>query len=400
MIETLREAIAAAMRDNQFLQGGAVLMLFGGALAWLRYVPGAVFAWWRRTFTVSLEVRDRQMVDGLAEWMAETGYGKRCRRVSGFIIHLGEEGHPTPVLEPGLGAHWFLSDGRVFRFTHILEEGNAETLGMRTKAVRIETHGRDNEVLRKIVEKALRAALARRRDHQESYINDSYGHWQRMRGALVPRPIDSVVLPESDKAEIVQDATWYLNAREWHVHRGLPYRRGYLFHGPPGNGKSSLIQALSAHFDLPIYVLAFGEKDFADRHLALAMGNVPARAIVAVEDVDKVKLKKSGGVTMAGLLNAIDGSIATDGRILIFTANDIGKIDPILLRPGRVDRTWEIPAPCRETASAMFLRFFDDQAAAQSFGSIVEQNGYRSMASIQECLVSSGSADEAVGRVQ
>ena len=59
------------------------------------------------------------------------------------------------------------------------------------------------------------------------------------------RPIDSVILDEGISEQIVTDVREFIQNPQWYHDRGIPYRRGYLLHGPPGCGKSSYITALA-----------------------------------------------------------------------------------------------------------------------------------------------------------
>lgn len=67
---------------------------------------------------------------------------------------------------------------------------------------------------------------------------------------------------------------------------GIPYRRGYLLHGPPGSGKTSFIQALAGSLSYDICVLNLSERGLADDKLFHLLSNVPERSFVLVEDVD------------------------------------------------------------------------------------------------------------------
>lgn len=67
---------------------------------------------------------------------------------------------------------------------------------------------------------------------------------------------------------------------------GIPYRRGYLFYGPPGSGKSSYIQALAGALNYNLCVLNLSERGLADDKLIHLLSLVPERSFVLMEDVD------------------------------------------------------------------------------------------------------------------
>ncbi|MGH7165065.1 MAG: AAA family ATPase, partial [Nitrospiraceae bacterium] len=190
------------------------------------------------------------------------------------------------------------------------------------------------------------------------YLNDEWGSWDRIR--LVPRrPKESVFLRGEMMDTILADARRFFQDPLWYIDRGLPHRRGYLLHGPPGNGKSTVIQALATELGTPIYVLSLQDPKLTDAMLARALGRVPAGCLVVIEDFEKIRFEPdSTGVTMPGLLNCVDGPMASDGRILVITANMLDPIPDAMLRPGRVDRRWELGLPNAETVQAMAARFY------------------------------------------
>lgn len=67
---------------------------------------------------------------------------------------------------------------------------------------------------------------------------------------------------------------------------GIPYRRGYLLHGPPGSGKSSFIQALAGSLEYNISVLNLSERGLTDDKLNHLLANAPERTIILLEDID------------------------------------------------------------------------------------------------------------------
>lgn len=68
--------------------------------------------------------------------------------------------------------------------------------------------------------------------------------------------------------------------------QGIPYRRGYLLHGPPGSGKSSFIQALAGELNYDISLLNLSERGLGDDKLNHLLSNVMERSIVLIEDID------------------------------------------------------------------------------------------------------------------
>ena len=186
------------------------------------------------------------------------------------------------------------------------------------------------------------------------------------------RSKDSVVLDRDLADELVRDARLFLSRARWYLERGIPYRRGYLLHGPPGTGKTSFCQVLAGELDADLCLLTLTDADLTDTRLAESLRDAPAGAIILLEDVDAVFVDRTGGggdggsggkggrggVSFSGLLNAIDGVASQEGRIFIMTTNHPEKLDPALKRPGRCDVSRQLNYASRLQMRRLFARFY------------------------------------------
>ncbi|EAQ93655.1 hypothetical protein CHGG_01890 [Chaetomium globosum CBS 148.51] len=170
--------------------------------------------------------------------------------------------------------------------------------------------------------------------------------WAVLGKPRLKRPLGSVVLDEGVKEGLVADVKEFLKAQQWYTDRGVPYRRGYLLYGPPGTGKTSFIQALAGELDYSVAMINLSEMGMTDDLLAQLLTQLPEKSILLLEDVDAALANRrqrdpdgySGRtVTASGLLNALDGLAAGEDRIAFLTTNHIDRLDPALIRPGRVD---------------------------------------------------------------
>jgi len=207
-----------------------------------------------------------------------------------------------------------------------------------------------------------------------------------------PRALDTLIVADHVRRRIFDDVREFLGRREWYRTMGIPYRRGYLLHGPPGNGKSTIAHVLASELGVGINVASLPSFS-SDCHLIEVLSRVPAGNVLLLEDVDAAfanRKAESCSLSFSGLLNALDGVAARDGQIVMMTTNHPEKLDPALTRPGRADVTVEIGNAKPAQSAAMFSRFFPESGLAdyaEYFAGAVRAAGSVSMAAIQEHLV-------------
>jgi mitochondrial chaperone BCS1 len=200
------------------------------------------------------------------------------------------------------------------------------------------------------------------------------------------RPISSI-LPPAPIDAMIADAQQFVKSRQRYVDLGIPYRRGYLLHGDPGTGKSSCAYALASVLKRPLCFLSLTNKHVNDEWLIDILSRAPSGAIILVDDFDRfVPSTDNTGVTLCGLLNALDGVVAQTGRIVILVANDISRISDAVLRPGRIDRHFHFNLTAVTDATTLFERFHGSEYKdlfAENFG----HTTVRSAASIVSYLM-------------
>ncbi|EIN11141.1 P-loop containing nucleoside triphosphate hydrolase protein [Punctularia strigosozonata HHB-11173 SS5] len=252
---------------------------------------------------------------------------------------------------------------------------------------------RNNSILKQLVLQAKREYEAESVHRIQIYFADSHGSW-RWTDSRHKRPMSSIVLNPGVKEMLLADAKDFLKSEKWYADRGIPFRRGYLLYGVPGSGKSSLIHAIAGELLLDVYVVSLSSSWINDATLTALMGRVPSRCIVLLEDLDaaftrstsreeegankdkaagpdnqnsgsgssrrrnKEQLSDVNTLSLSGLLNALDGVAASEGRLLFATTNHLEKLDPALSRPGRMDVWIEFKNASRWQAEQLFRNFF------------------------------------------
>lgn len=267
--------------------------------------------------------------------------------------------------------------------------------GSGTEMLSISVVARNNSILKQLVLQAKKEYEAEAVHRIQIYFADSHGGW-RWTDSRHKRPMSSIVLNPGVKEMLLNDAKDFLKSEKWYADRGIPFRRGYLLHGVPGSGKSSLISAIAGELMLDIYAISLSSSWMNDSTLQTLMGRVPARCILLLEDLDaaftrsvtrdqnstgapgggdeesnnkkdnarprrkkdKDSMSDVNTLSLSGLLNSLDGVAASEGRLLFATTNHLERLDPALSRPGRMDVWIEFRNASKWQAEALFRNFF------------------------------------------
>jgi ATP-dependent 26S proteasome regulatory subunit len=237
--------------------------------------------------------------------------------------------------------------------------------------------------------------------------------WDLVEG-YAQRMLDSVILQPGEKEHLVQDIEKFRKSKRRYQHLGIPYHRGYLFYGPPGTGKTSVVSALAAHFGLSIYLINLA--NFNDRSLMKAVKEVASNSVLLFEDIDCMKagnarvpanssanygvletgvvqlqnekeiVADKNGVTLSGLLNALDGFYAPTNVLFMMTTNRIETLDEALLRPGRIDYRMYLGKATERQKLELYRRFFPESSEFEALA-FVEISRAETMAEFQGALL-------------
>ncbi|GAB4846567.1 hypothetical protein Ancab_025573 [Ancistrocladus abbreviatus] len=166
-----------------------------------------------------------------------------------------------------------------------------------------------------------------------------------------PATFEKIAMDPEVKRTLMEDLDRFRSRGEYYRRVGKAWKRGYLLYGPPGTGKSSLVAAMANYLRFDLYDLDLGEV-MCNSDLRRLLIGTASKSILVIEDIDcSTELQSSESlqingadldnkkVTLSGMLNFIDGLWSTcgDERIIVFTTNYKDRLDPALLRPGRMD---------------------------------------------------------------
>jgi AAA+ superfamily predicted ATPase len=231
----------------------------------------------------------------------------------------------------------------------------------------------------------------------EAILVFSGGCWQEsheLYQATQSASFDNLILDESLQRTLRKDFQNFLASRAEYEALGVPWRRGVLLLGPPGNGKTQCLRALTAELGLPTLYVQSLKTRYETEEAMLKKVFERARqlrpCILIFEDLDAMITSANRSV----FLNQMDGFDKNIGLIVIATTNHPESLDPAILdRPSRFDRKVHFPLPAsreRERYMQLWRKKLGARAtwSAEVETKLVQGTEGFSFAYLQELLMS------------
>ncbi len=405
MIDQIINAVREQFQ-NQVFAGGFVLAILGVIAASLRNLPGKLWDYGKRALVVTAVIDSRNdLFNAYIAWLNDLPFGRGSRLFT--VIQDNQdsgaedttEGLPKLLYSPAPGFHLFWYGGRPMWIQRDIAM-NLQVI----ETVKISALFASRRLLEDMLEDVVRRAYARLADHTTLYTIDKWGDSWNLAGARPRRQISSVVLADDTAERLLADVKEFFQRRQWYANLGIPWRRGYLLYGPPGTGKTSFAYALAGELHLKLCALSLTNSKLNDQTIADLLQKTPPRSLILIEDIDAFFIARDKQdnrieVSFSGLLNALDGVAAQEGRIVFLTTNHIERLDRALMRPGRVDKLVELGNASREQLHKFFLRFYPDATGLADQVAGQYRDGTMSPAAIQQALLESTDALDASTRL-
>ncbi len=228
------------------------------------------------------------------------------------------------------------------------------------------------------------------------YVFDQ-GYWHKnnaLHEAIQNSNFDGIILAGELKSRIDEDFKRFFASKETYHSYGIPWKRGALFIGPPGNGKTQTIKAIINSLGIPcLYAKSLASDrgtEHANVHSIFKKAREMSPCVLVMEDLDSMV----NALNRSYFLNELDGFAANEGVMVLATTNHPERLDPAILeRPSRFDRKYyfTLPATAERTAYLqLWNRLVQPQLRISEDGlsAVVEQTDGFSFAYLKEMMLS------------
>ncbi|HEY0770921.1 MAG TPA: AAA family ATPase [Sphingobacteriaceae bacterium] len=402
-IDQIITLVKQQITSNQFLSGGLILGALTSIVYSLRSIPMTI---WNRIerkirFDVTIEQTD-DLYAYLQFWLNHY-YADQLRNVKASFwrvretdgdkvaVSNGSYEKKTALVENTVCFNHYGDTFIIWRYGRLIRISSAKDKMEHASNISALFFERYNisglwakKAIKQILDDAVKFSLELEKKRSQPLIRTNlYEGWETDRQTRM-REIDKIFIQEEQKNAIVNDIQNFITNKDFYRSRCIPYRRGYLFTGPPGTGKSSLASALANLFKRDLYVLNL-KACASDNNFIRNMSYVGHNSILLIEDIDSYfdgrKTESTDRVNFSTFINHLSGVSSKEDLILIVTTNHKEKLDHALLRSGRLDMHFEIGLPTSKEVNAYLSWFY-----SRSISEIHEPIAY-TMADVENVCV-------------
>lgn len=373
MIQEIFDALTGQIHSNQFLSGGLILGAITTFLYSLKSIPLALWRSIQRRVVYKVTIEQSDELYGHLQLWLNHHYKHQLRSVRASYGIQENADHDKTHRKAGSVVYNHYGDAFIIRKYWRFIRISADTERME--------HASDfrslyyqklclqglwsKQAINKLLGEAIQFGEATKdQEKVPRVLYNRYEYWTEAKGATL-RDINTIFLAQKDV--IMEDVRKFITSREFYQARGIQFRRGYLLHGPPGTGKSSLVSAIAGWIKYDLYTLDLKATPSVEQFDSKIAGIEP-KSILLIEDIDSYfdGRKTEGKITFSSFINALSGVKSKSDILLFITTNHPGKLDEALLRPGRLDMHFELSYPGVVEVNAYLCWFYQRNLSLES----------------------------------
>lgn len=207
--------------------------------------------------------------------------------------------------------------------------------------------------------------------YQDYHESDGFTYWEK-RQSIYKRRLNTIYLPHTQKKEIVDTVNEFFGNKEYYKRHGISHNLKILLYGLPGVGKDSICKMIASEWNRNIYYVSGGKDGKYIPNAIVDEDDDINYPLYIISDIDKypflinepdIDMTKEGAkeetmkykMLYGNMLNALDGILSGEDKIIIMTTNHFEKFGDAFLRPGRINLCMEI-GPVNEEVFREFTK--------------------------------------------
>lgn len=392
MIEFLKQQFL----HNQFFSAAVVASIIAGMIVWLKKVPIDIYNAIKQRIIYGVTIyQNDPLYDDFEAWFYSTHHNKYRNVEAGLKKTKGDYGMIEPYLNSNFQVIYYKQIEGFFivrykrRIIFVKKGRDKLDHASDIRSIYFDQYHITTFLGLNIIKRLLNECVElnyskKREDSIKIYSHNTYGEWYSY-GLINSKKIGNIIIDAELKQRLLTDIDKFNASKDWYERASIFYKRGYLFWGQPGNGKTSLAIGLANHLKRDLYILDLNS--ITENHmLKTAFSNVGKNSVLLIEDIDgfynlREPVKKDSKLSFSTFLNCLDGVFYKDGLITIITTNKIQMVDEALKRSGRMDFVEEIKKPTQNEIKEYLSRFYRVQVEDFNYDSNLSMSDVQAICS-------------------